>query len=194
MWPEFSWFWHLQNPFSRNESNKNQHLAKKREQELLKSNELADSKDRENTKLKRELRDLQKAFDSITHENKKAVDERKQAFHDRDIYEADAKKVRNENKELKEKNLSFENKLAKLKKEIDDTRTACQDEALKRVGCENQIATLTETLEFERKISHDKLRDARGNDSFAQNFESAVASRLHAALEEMRADHWGELV
>lgn len=177
----------------KNERDKNLNYFNKKQSELEKAVEIADSKDRENSKLKRELKDLQGAFSSITNENRKALDERKKAYADRDIYEADAKKVRNENKELKEKCNGNDVKIAKLKKEVDDTRTACQDEALKRVNCENQIATLTETLEFERKISKDKIADVRGNESFAQNVEKCVASRLHQALEEMRAEHEAEL-
>ena len=58
----------------------------------------------------------------------------------------------------KEKVAALETSQVSLKKEVDETRTACQDEALKRVNCENQIATLSETLDFERKISKDRLR------------------------------------
>jgi len=96
---------------------------------------------------------------------------------------------------LKNKVADFESKIAALKKEVDETRKSCQDEALKRVNCENQIATLTETLDFERKVSKERIEEFSSGpgESFNAKVEFAVSSRLAQALEDMRAEHEAEL-
>jgi len=142
--------------------------------------------------LKREVKDLQKAFASITTENRKAIDERKKAYSEKDVYESENKKLRSEMNNLKGKLVDECKKSDNLKKEVDMTRSTCQEEALKRVNCENKIATLTETLEFTKKI-HGEQMMGKNNSTLEFSMETALQSRLAQAMEDMRAEHTAEL-
>ena len=141
--------------------------------------EASSDKDRKFSEMTRDFSDLKNNFKLLSAENKKILDERKTAFTERDLHENDAKKLRADNNNLKNKVADFESKIAALKKEVDETRKSCQDEALKRVNCENQIATLTETLDFERKVSKERIEEFSSGpgESFNAKVELGGVSR-----------------
>merc|ERR1712176_323106 len=175
------------------ESNKNSSQVGKTEKDLAAAQDLLAAKERQNAELKREVKDLQKAFASITTENRKAIDERKKAYSEKDIYESENEKLRGDMANLRNKLQEEVKKSENLKKEVDMTRSTCQEEALKRVNCENQIATLTETLEFNKKVHAEQMSGRRGNESMEFSMESLLKSRLAHAMEEMRAEHTIEI-
>merc|ERR1712176_54848 len=160
------------------ESNKNSSRGGKTEKDLAAAQDLLAAKERQNAELKREVKDLQKAFASITTENRKAIDERKKAYSEKDIYESENKKLRGDMANLRNKLQEEVKKSENLKKEVDMTRSTCQEEALKWVNCENQIATLTETLEFNKKVHAEQMSGRRGNESMEFSMESLLKSRL----------------
>jgi len=154
--------------------------------------ELSNAKSRHNTELKREVQDLSNNLAQIKNEIKKHLEDKKQAFAERDLYETESNKLRQDMAEKTDQIKQLTIKEKRQKDEIDQTRKACEREALTRVNCENTIATLKETLDFERKVHRDKLRELNGNMS-ENAIQSEFESRLTQALEEMRAEHEAEM-
>jgi len=140
-----------------------------------------------NQKLRRELDDVKQSLEHSFKENKRLMEEKKDALTERDLYEADSCKYKSDWKIIDDKYTQKLTECDGLKKRVDDLQKACELEAVQRVEFQNKLQSAQEQLEFEQKVHAEEMAGVSGKSNYNHLF--ADDAQFQQAIQEMRDEY-----